>query len=711
MNGLIKLLGGLTILTLCSACAVEKATPAAAANEADESQPLQTRFFAREYVLGYSEGAAAVAKFPNDSRVAAWYVLNAARAGDGKIAMAAADELISRDTSDPWAHFAKAGALHWVQGRADELISESRQAYERRPGQVEFLWCYAESLRLRHRFVEALALLASQGPKVESNAQLLVVRGSIRFDQFLADTGNQAFRQSALDDFNTARKLDPKNVEASFAPGFFLSVSGNPTGAADYLRDAAALTTSPTVRGAYWQNLLTRSDMDLPARQALMRDDLNGLLHSRPHDPDTLALAAEGFRMLNDEPQATKLDDEIVAQAVPSAALDMVRSKRFWARMVGADSKTPQQRAANERELVEFLREPKLDGHARFDSAQLLLHLVAEDPAASSDTLSALADAWAAVDDDNRSMLYTEILRLLIVRETDISRAEKLALEGMDYFDQRAAQAEREAVRDVMLEMKNSARALLGWARFKLGRIDDAERDLSLSAKNPPEANPFVYSYLAELYLSQKENDTAELYIERCFAARWTQKNPCFGNLTAYYRQAQPGKQDEKQWVARRAKQLSGQRKQALAKQFRQSPRALRSIDLALLDGTRIRSAALKGKIVMVSFWGMWCGACMVELPELQGFATKHQKDEDFVVLTINNDEDKKELRKFVREKQLDFPIALDDGYALKAGIVAFPTTWFVSRQQDRMLEWKGLTPDLGKELELMLSTARASAN
>jgi len=155
------------------------------------------------------------------------------------------------------------------------------------------------------------------------------------------------------------------------------------------------------------------------------------------------------------------------------------------------------------------------------------------------------------------------------------------------------------------------------------------------------------------------------------------------------------------------SRELQGRKAAALAEEYQRSAKTLKPFALATLDGREVKSADLRGKVLILSFWGAWCGACMIELPELQEFARKHEGDEGLVVLTINNDRNVEDAKKAAKEKSLTFEITLDDGYAAGAGVYAFPTTWIIGPKQDRRLELRGLTPDLGRELETMLAAVR----
>jgi peroxiredoxin len=103
---------------------------------------------------------------------------------------------------------------------------------------------------------------------------------------------------------------------------------------------------------------------------------------------------------------------------------------------------------------------------------------------------------------------------------------------------------------------------------------------------------------------------------------------------------------------------------------------------LTSLEGSRVSSNDLRGKVVLINFWATWCIPCRAEMPDLQATYLTHQAD-DFIVLAINNAEDPETVRKFVEEFHLTLPILLDpDGAAAKSfRVQALPTSFFIDRE------------------------------
>lgn len=82
-------------------------------------------------------------------------------------------------------------------------------------------------------------------------------------------------------------------------------------------------------------------------------------------------------------------------------------------------------------------------------------------------------------------------------------------------------------------------------------------------------------------------------------------------------------------------------------------------VSLTLLDGTPLRLADLRGKVVVVNFWASWCVPCRTESPTLQAFSEAAGEDTAVIGVGIRTDRDA-DARAFVAEYGLTYPIGRD---------------------------------------------------
>jgi peroxiredoxin len=98
-------------------------------------------------------------------------------------------------------------------------------------------------------------------------------------------------------------------------------------------------------------------------------------------------------------------------------------------------------------------------------------------------------------------------------------------------------------------------------------------------------------------------------------------------------------------------------------------------------DGSNLRLAELRGRVVMVNFWATWCGPCKVEMPHLSRIYEKYRST-GFVLLGINIDEDPKQAMALATRLNVRFPVLFDTDKAVsrRYALDSMPGTVLIDR-------------------------------
>ncbi|OOG61288.1 cytochrome C biogenesis protein [Rhodanobacter sp. B04] len=105
------------------------------------------------------------------------------------------------------------------------------------------------------------------------------------------------------------------------------------------------------------------------------------------------------------------------------------------------------------------------------------------------------------------------------------------------------------------------------------------------------------------------------------------------------------------------------------------------------LNSPPLTTESLRGKVVLVDFWTYSCINCIRSLPYVRGWADKY-KDHGLVVIGVHAPEfafekDPANVTKAVRDLGVDYPVALDNDYAIWQGFhnEYWPAHYFIDAQ------------------------------
>jgi cytochrome c-type biogenesis protein len=108
------------------------------------------------------------------------------------------------------------------------------------------------------------------------------------------------------------------------------------------------------------------------------------------------------------------------------------------------------------------------------------------------------------------------------------------------------------------------------------------------------------------------------------------------------------------------------------------------------LQGNNVQLASLKGKVVLVNFWGTWCAPCREEIPLLIGMQQKYAS-KGFTLVGVATNDELKDVIPFVQNTKfgvggqqmtMNYPIMMgtDDISSQFGGLIGMPTSILITR-------------------------------
>lgn len=127
-------------------------------------------------------------------------------------------------------------------------------------------------------------------------------------------------------------------------------------------------------------------------------------------------------------------------------------------------------------------------------------------------------------------------------------------------------------------------------------------------------------------------------------------------------------------------------------------------LSFTALDGRKVDLAQLRGKVVLIDFWAMWCGPCIEELPNLRATYEKyHAQGFEIIGISLDGENSADRLTKFVEKERMPWPqhydgLAWKSPLAVQYAITGIPAMLLLDRE-GRLVS----TRARGRELERLV--------
>ena len=125
-------------------------------------------------------------------------------------------------------------------------------------------------------------------------------------------------------------------------------------------------------------------------------------------------------------------------------------------------------------------------------------------------------------------------------------------------------------------------------------------------------------------------------------------------------------------------------------------------------DGSPVRLADAKGKIVVLSFWATWCGPCRELEPHFEKVAMLYSMKPDVIFYALNCDDDESLVAPFLAEEKPKTSALFADGLDRLLRVDSFPTTVVLDRSGKIAFRVDGFDPE-GFEKSLSDAIERAA--
>ena len=707
----------LAVLAICASCGTEQRYSPQELEAAKAKLREHNRLWT--FQAGAIFGQEWMNRAPEDAELQAFYArqLHGQLYGRREI-QEHADAILAREPDNPWGLYAQALAF-LADRKYSEAAESSLRAWELLP-RPEFAATHLQALRPR-KAEEGLAFLDSLDAATLQHPEVLHARAKLEYwAQYALE--DPTYADTSLATLATLRARWPDHVSGYFQAAEQLYRSDKPQEALSLIEEAIRLSPgSAEVRYWHW-NILNREDLLLTdERHTAIEASIAEYRKAAPETVRGLALLTTTYRnVLEDEEKAAEFEAKLLAQAPESRHASWIHQEEFqreYQRLQPELDRIKGEHGADSQEYQDqlrlicdaayrFLDKPLYDDSFRgWPYLTLFTSLEAMNPIPAEE----LADAV-------RGLVRYERLNPHITYSAPLSMADhtpyaeeaaELARDGIQAVIAKAEEEEwEEEELNYYLSLLHDA---IGWASYKAGRVEEGRNELK-QALEFWEENTSAFYHLGQVFehmataaeaaLQMRDSKTVVLQTETeardaAEAVRnWLDKaeesylaglksrswgeNPFPEALGALYERRHGSREGLDEYLAAFYERNRSQRHQRILESRLDTARTYEPFVLPELDGEFVDSAGLDGKIAVLHFWGTWCGPCIAELPEYQKFHAHYLDDPAVEVISISNDESRDVVDRFMAENEYDFTVLVDKKYVQKAGINAWPTTWFV---------------------------------
>lgn len=224
----------------------------------------------------------------------------------------------------------------------------------------------------------------------------------------------------------------------------------------------------------------------------------------------------------------------------------------------------------------------------------------------------------------------------------------------------------------------------LGFVHFQSGKYDEALRAFESSLDQSPDSQRVLH-FIGKAYEKKGELDRAISHYVRAVAVF----PPADTTAAAELRSAYQKKHGSLKGLEERVRNARHSSADLVALTPRRFDRPSPPWELSDLEGKTVSSKSLEGKVVVLDFWGSWCGPCRIEMPIIEALYQKYRSRGDIVFMGVNWErttdlaQHVKIARDYMAKNNLTFPSVIDPNQATaqRFMVQGFPTAYVIDKE------------------------------